>query len=122
MADTRVLRWRAQLAIAGVIVVILWWLYTGGPTYVIQIDYQWIGELADSAEMVIDGQVVGTLEFDPRGRPVRGFEVEPGQHVVELRTRQCDARADTVTLGPSRIAVILADFDERSTGCYVFFR
>ncbi len=122
MADTRVLRWRAQLAVSGVIVVILWWLYTGGPTYVIQIDHQWIGELADSAEMVIDGRAVGTLEYDPRGRPVRGFEVQPGEYVVELRTRHCEARPDTVTVGPSRITVLLADLDERAMGCYVFFR
>ncbi len=122
MADTRVLRWRAQLAISGVIVVILWWLYTGGPTYVIQVDYQWIHEFADSAEVVVDGRVVGTLKFDPRARPVRGFEVEPGEHVVELRTRRCEARPETVTVGPSRITVLLADLDERSTGCYLFFR
>ena len=122
MADTRVLRWRAQLAVSGVIVVILWWLYTGGPTYVIQVDYQWIGEFADSAEVVIDGQVVGMLEFDPRARPVRGFEVEPGEHVVELRTRHCDARPETVVVEVSRITSIFADFDEGARGCYIFFR
>ena len=66
MADIRVLRWRAQLAVSAAIVVGLWWLYTGGPTYVIQIDYQWIAEMADSAEVVIDGEVVGTLEYNPR--------------------------------------------------------
>jgi len=123
MADnTLMLRWRAHLSIAAVLVVAGWWLYTGGPTYVIQIDHQWIGGLADSADVVIDGVVVGMLEFDPRARPVRGFEVEPGEHVVELRTRQCDARPDTVTLEGSRIAILFADFDETFRGCYVFFR
>ena len=119
---TRVLRWRAALSVAGVVVVGAWWAYTGGPGYVIQVDYQWIGELADSAEVVIDGVVVGVIEFDPRQRPIRGFEVEQGEHVVELRTRQCDARPETVTVGAARLNPIIADFDERSTGCYVFFR
>ena len=122
MADTRVIRWRAQLSIAAAIVVGLWWIYTGGPSYVIQIDHQWIHEFADSAEVVIDGEVVGVLEYDPRARPVRGFEVEPGEHVVELRTRQCDARPETVTLGTSRLAVIIADIEESGGGCYILFR
>lgn len=122
MADTRMLRWRAQLAIAFALIIAGWWLYSGGPSYVIQIDYRWVGDFADSAEVVVDGEVVGVLEFDSRGRPVRGFEVEPGRHVVELRTRYCDARPDTVELGETRLAILMADFDENLRGCYVFFR
>ena len=122
MADTRMMRWRGSLAIAFAIVIAGWWLYTGGPGYVVQIDYRWVGEFADSGEVVIDGQVVGVLEFDPRGRSVQGFEVEPGTHVVELRTRQCAARPDTVELGETRLVILMADFDESFRGCYVFFR
>lgn len=116
------LRWRASLALAAVIVVSGWWLYTGGPSYVLQVDYQWIGDLADSAEVVIDGVVVGHLTFDPRQRPVRGFEVTRGQHVVEIRTRPCRARPETVTVGPGRITMVFADLAESSGGCTVLFR
>ena len=121
MADLRMMRWRAYLAIAAVIVVAAWWLYTGGPSYILQVDYQWIGDLADSADVVIDGAVVGHLSFDPRGRPVQGFEVTPGEHVVELRTRPCRARPEPVTVGPGRITVVVADLLESSGGCTVVF-
>ena len=119
---TRILRWRAAVAVAGAVVVGLWWIYTGGPGYVIQVDYQWVGGLADGAEVVIDGVVVDTLAWDPRGRPVRGYEVEKGEHVVELRSPRCDSRPDSVTAGPSRLVQVFADFEERYSGCYLFFR
>jgi len=122
MADTRMMRWRAQLSIAAAVVVAGWWFYSGGPSYVIQIDYQWVREVADSAEVVIDGEVVGMLEFDPRARPVRGFEVEPGEHVVELRSRHCDARPETVMVETSRLHVLIADLDETFRGCTIVFR
>lgn len=122
MADTRLLRWRAQLSIAAAIVVGLWWIYSGGPSHVIQIDYQWVAGYADGAEVVIDGVVVDTLRVDPRGRPVIGYEVEPGEHVVELRTRHCDTRPETVQVGASRLNILVADSDEGAGGCYVFFR
>ena len=122
MADTRVLRWRASLAVAAALVVGLWWLYSGGPGYVIQIDYQWIGEFADGAEVVIDGAVVDTLSWDPRGRPVRGYSVEAGEHVVDIRTERCESRPETVQVEASRINILLADFEDRMSGCYLFFR
>ncbi len=42
------------------------------------------------------------------------------------RTSNCETRPEQVALGPSRIAILTADFEERmsagSMGCVVFFR
>jgi len=98
------------------------WVVLGrARSYVVQIDWAWTGDLATGAEVLVDGAVVGTLE-PVSGRPLRGFEVGKGAHVVTLRGGPCEARPDTVTLGPSRIAVLMADVEERYTGCVVFFR
>jgi hypothetical protein len=73
----------------------------------------------------VDGDSVGTLERLGR-RYVNGFEVSKGEHTVELRTSNCETRPEQVTLGPSRIAILTADFEDRmsagSMGCVVFFR
>lgn len=114
-------RWYAALAVVFVILFVLWVAMGGAPGYVIQIDWGWAGDLATGAEVVVDGVVVGTLE--PAGRrPVRGFEVEKGTHEVTLRGGPCEARPDTVTLGPPRTAVMMLDVDERMSGCFLFFR
>lgn len=117
----RGLRWYAAGAIVLAILFALWALLGGAPGYVVQIDWGWAGEMAAGSDVVVDGVVVGKLE--PVGRrPVRGFEVEKGTHVVTLRGGPCESRPDTVTLGPNRIAVLMADLEERSSGCVVFFR
>ena len=117
----RGLRWYAALAIVGALCFGLWVLLGGAPGYVVQIDWAWTGDLATGSEVLVDGMVVGKLE--PMGRrPVRGFEVPKGTHEVTLRGGPCTARPDTVTLGPSRTAVLMADVEERFSGCIVFFR
>ena len=117
----RGLRWYAALAVVGVILFGLWILMGGAPGYVIQIDWTWAGDMAAGSDVVVDGAVVGKLE--PMGRrPVRGFEVEKGTHVVTLKGGPCRSRPDTVIVGPSRIAVLMADVEERFSGCVVFFR
>jgi len=68
----------------------------------------------------VDGEVVGTLE-GPGRRRVVGFELDAGEHTVDVRSGNCSSRPDTVTLGPSRIAVLVLDFEERYSGCYVYF-
>ena len=118
-------RWYASLAVAGAILFGLWYFMGGAPGYVIQIDYQWTGDLVAGAEVVIDGQVVGKLE--PVGtRPVIGYEVEAGTHVVDLRTDGCVVRPETVTVGPPRLKILMADMEDRAGmgrwGCLVFFR
>ena len=117
----RGLRWYAALSIALVIVSILWIVLGGGPSHVIQIDFAWTGDLMVGADVVIDGATVGKLE-PVGGRPIRGFEVEKGTHVVTLEGGPCETRPETVTVGPPRTAVLMADLEERSGGCRVFFR
>lgn len=114
-------RWYAALGVAGVIVFVIWVVAGGAPGYVIQVDYAFTGDIMVGADVVVDDVVVGKLE-PIRGRPVRGFEVEKGTHVVTLKGGPCEARPDTVTLGPSRTAVLIADIEERFSGCFVFFR
>jgi len=117
----RGLRWYAALAVVFVILFALWVLMGGAPGYVVQIDYAWTGDLMVGADVVIDDVVVGKLE-PVGGRPVRGFEVEKGTHVVTLRGGTGETRPETVVVGPARTAVLMADFEERYTGCVVFFR
>jgi hypothetical protein len=122
MVNVRLLNWRAYLALPTVIVLALWWLVTGGPGYVIKIDYQWVGGVADSAQVVIDGEVVGQLQYTPQRLNERGFKVDPGEHIVELRTQYCDARPETILVNTARLIPIFADINEEGRRCEIFFR
>jgi hypothetical protein len=118
-------RWYAAGAVAVVILFLLWRAYAGWPSYIVRIDYQWAADLVEGAEVLVDGESVGRLERLGR-RTVNGFRVTKGEHEVDLRLADCETRPEKVTLGPSRIVVLNADFEERSSagrlGCYVFFR
>ena len=68
----------------------------------------------DSAEVVVDDSVVGILVPQPGGQRVAGFEVEPGDHLVLVRTEGCEGIEREVSLlqGESRRAVLMADIDD----------
>jgi hypothetical protein len=108
----RPLQWRAALMIVGAGLVIAWVVASGGASYLIQVDYSWTGDMLEGAEVVIDGEVVGTLE--PIGRQrVTGFRVERGEHVVSVRSADCRGRPERVESGPStRRIVFMADIQE----------
>lgn len=118
-------RWYAALAVAGAILFGLWYLLGGAPGHVIQIDYQWVADLVEGSGVTIDGERVGVLER-VGNRPVIGFEVAPGEHVVTLDTDRCAVRPETVTVGPARLKILVADMEDRvgagRLGCLVFFR
>ena len=114
-------RWYAALAVTAAIVLALWWGTTGGPPFVLQIDYAYTGDMVVGAEVVVDDVVVGTLD-GPGRRPLVGFELEAGEHTVTIRSEGCSSRPETFTLGPSRIVILVLDFDEFASGCRVFFR
>ena len=114
-------RWYAALAVTGVIILALWWAFTGGPSYVLQIDYAFTGDMVEGAEVVVDDVVVGTLE-GPGRRELVGFVLDEGEHTVAIRSEECASRPETFTLGPSRIVILVLDFDELYSGCRVFFR
>lgn len=114
-------RWYAALAVTGVVIVTLWWAFTGGPSYVLQIDYAFTGDMVEGAEVVVDDVVVGTLE-GPDRRKVVGFALDRGEHTVAVRAEGCTSRPETFTLGPSRLVILFLDMEELYSGCYVFFR
>ena len=101
--------------IAGASFVLLWlYFFSGGGAYVVQIDFTWGGEFLDSAEVVVDDSVVGLLLPLPGGQRVSGFEVEPGDHRILVRTERCEGIERQVELrqGESRRAVLMADIDD----------
>ncbi|MDX1492569.1 MAG: hypothetical protein R3253_00740 [Longimicrobiales bacterium] len=124
MADgLRSLRWRGALGLLGLAVVLAWIWMAGGTTHLIQIDYSWAREMLDSAEVEIDGQVVGILQRYGRSNFVTGFEVEPGAHVVRVSVDGCAGVPDTARLGGSygRRVTFMADVDD-GLRCRVLLR
>mgnify|MGYP001285308310 CR=1 FL=1 len=123
MNSLRALRWRAAAALVGASVVIAWVVMAGGTTHIIQIDYRWGGTFLDSAQVEIDGEVVGILQRYGRSNFVTGFEVEPGEHVVRVLREGCDATPKTVRLGGAdgRLATFMADVEDGYT-CRVLLR
>ena len=114
MSDSlRPLRWRAALAVTGAIMAWMVWSATGGGVHIIQIEFGIAPEVLVGAEVLIDGESVGTIAR-PRARTVNGFEVEPGIHTVELRLADFGAEPitiDTKEYGGS--ALLMVDFSER---------
>ena len=120
----RGLRWRAGVTIAGAALVLMYLYASGrGPGYTIQIDYSWGGEYLDSAEVEIDGEVVGVLEPFGRSQRVTGFRVEAGEHVVRILREGCEGVPERVVVGPTegRLAVRMADVEDAYT-CSVRLR
>lgn len=124
MADgLRLLRWRGAIGLVGVGLVFAWVWMSGGTGHLIQIDYSWAREMLDSAQVEIDGEVVGILQRYGRSNFVTGFEVEPGVHEVRLLVDGCIGVPDTARLGGSygRRVTFMADVDE-GFSCRVILR
>ena len=111
----RGLRWRAALMVVGAALVVMWILATGGADRIIQIDYSWTGDQIEGAEVVIDGEVVGTLER-LHGQPVNGFRVDKGEHVVSVRNEDCNGRPERVDTSDGRLFLFMADLKEGFVG------
>lgn len=110
----RALRWRAAMTFLGVLLVIAWVVMAGGASYVVQIDFAMGGEMLEGAVVEIDGDSIGTLQRYGRSQFVTGFEVEPGDYVVTVRTEECEGRPKPVSLsaGGARIAVLMAEYQD----------
>lgn len=124
MADgLRSLRWRAAVGVIGVGLVFAWVSMSGGTGHLLQIDYSWAREMLDSAEVEIDGEVVGILQRYGRSNFVTGFELEPGEHVVRVLVDGCTGIPDTARLGGEhgRRVTFMADVDDGFT-CRVVLR
>jgi len=94
--------------------VVAWVAMSGGASHTIQIDYSWARDMLDSAEVEIDGEVVGILQRYGRSNFVTGFRVEPGEHFVRVLTEGCEGVLDTARLGGSdgRVAIFMADVED----------
>ena len=113
-ASLRALRWRTGLVIVAAACGGLWLWARGGPGYLIQVDYSFTGDFLDGAEVLINGELAGTLERYGKGPRVTGFEVEPGEYEVLVQNDRCEGEAKTVTLSPSetRFVLLIADMDD----------
>lgn len=94
----RGLRWRAAWTILALALVIMWYGAVSGRGYVVRIDFAFAMPDAIGAEVVIDGEVVDTLEM-LRRQPINGIRVSKGEHVVELRSEDCGGRPLNVIPG-----------------------
>ena len=115
MADAlRGLRWRAAVTVVGAGLVFAWVVMSGRTSHLIQIDFTWGQGFLDSAQVEIDGEVVGLLVPYAEGSYVTGFRVEPGEHVVRILREGCEAVPETVSLGGSsgRMAIFMADVED----------
>lgn len=124
MADgLRVLRWRAALALVGFALVFAYFAFSGRPGHTIQIDYQWAREVLDSADVEIDGVVVGILQRYGNNNFVTGFGVEPGEHDIRVLLDDCESVPERVILGgmDGRFATLMADVDD-GLSCRVLLR
>jgi hypothetical protein len=109
----RALRWRAALAVGGAVVAWMTWVAIGGGTHIIQIEFGIDPETLVGAEVVVNGEVVGTLQR-PRARTVNGFEVEPGVYSVELRLEGFGSSPHTVDTEAAGGRILLyVDFSDR---------
>jgi hypothetical protein len=108
------MRWRVAILVAGTAVVMAWVWMAGGTTHVMQIDYTWGGPFLDSAQVELDGQIVGVLQRYGRSNWVTGFEVEPGEHVVRILKSGCVGTPEAFTIGggDGRLVTFMADVDD----------
>ncbi|MDH3270612.1 MAG: hypothetical protein OEN56_04725 [Gemmatimonadota bacterium] len=124
MADgLRSMRWRAAIGVLTLGLVLAWVKMAGGTAYLIQIDYTWVRDVLDSADVEIDGEVAGILQRYGRSNFVTGFEVAPGEHVVRVLSDECVSVPDTARLGGDygRRVTFMADVDDGLT-CRVILR
>lgn len=124
MADgLRLLRWRAAILFVGGGLVFAWVVMSGRTAHTIQVDYSWHRVALDSAQVEIDGEIVGVLQPYGRSNYVTGFRVEPGEHVVRVIDGRCEPVPETVRLGgeDGRVRLLIADIDD-GYNCRVVLR
>lgn len=124
MADgLRSLRWRAAFSFVGLGLVFTWVSLSGRTSHAIQIDYSWSRDMLDSAQVEIDGEVVGVLHRYGRSNFKTGFRVEPGEHEVRVLLDDCESRPEKAILGGQngRLAIFMAEVDDGFT-CRVILR
>ena len=120
----RLLRWRAAITIVGAVFVLAYFWASGRSGYTVQIDYSWTGAMLEGAEVIIDGEVAGTLQRYGNATYATGFQVEAGTHMVRVVHEYCPGGRDyevTVGRAEGRLAILMADIAEEYT-CRVVLR
>lgn len=124
MADgLRALRWRASFAFVAFALVFAYIAFSGRMGHTIQIDYRWALQELDSAEVEIDGVVVGILQRYGERNFVTGFRVEPGEHEIRVLLEECESVPERFVLGgmDGRFKTLMADVDD-DFSCRVLLR
>ena len=108
-------RQRLGLTIAGIILIVAWRIFAGGPSQVIQVNFSMDPQFFAGVEVIIDGEVAGVLR--PMGtRNVTGFEVSDGEHTIELRNEGYLSESTRFTAGFGGGGPLMADIESRSEG------
>ena len=107
---------RSAWIVSGLIVFALWMLLSGGGKSIILINFGIDAAYLEGTEVVIDGEVAGTLKR-MGARAESGFQVKDGDHTVELRHPDLPGSPATVTTGFGGDKVMLiADFQTMGRG------
>ena len=87
----RLLCWRAAITIVRAAVVLGYFWDSGRSGYTVQIDYSWMRESLEGAEVIIDGEVAGTLR---RPWSATGSSNRPGRNarLSSERSQRPEAR------------------------------
>jgi hypothetical protein len=93
------------------ILVILWKQGVEDPAYIVQIHFGMAPQALAGAEVMIDSEVVGTLE-EHDNRFVSGFRVEEGDHIAELRLPGCASEQARFTSGFGGANVLLVWYQD----------
>lgn len=111
--------WRMRMAALAVGVVVLGIYFLAGgsfaPKAVVQIEFGMYPEEFEGAEVVIDGEVRGTLKrFGNANRT--GFEVSEGEHTIALRHPELPSQPLRFTGQPGMPLLLIADIQETYRG------
>lgn len=110
----RALNWRLAVVVAGLVLIVGWALAREGrDPYVILVEFGTAPEILEGAEVVVDGEVAGTLRR-MGARTQTGFRVAEGRHEVFLRMEGYppDTARITTGFGAGRVR-LMADFANR---------
>lgn len=109
-------RFRVAILAVGALLAALWFGFGGGESAVILIEFGISPQDLVGTEVVIDGEVAGTLER-MGSRTQTGFRVKDGDHVVTLRHPELRTRQTRVTSGFGGERVLLVvDFGQDAAG------
>jgi len=104
---------RIALVVTALLLVVVWKVAMGASRSVVIIEFGQAPELLEGAEVLVDGEVVGTLRR-MGARTQTGFELVDGRHTVEVRREGWGSEPLEVTggFGGERV-LLLAEPGER---------